>query len=95
MKKNRIRKNFLRRFLGEEKGLAMMEYVLLGLLIATACVGAAWAFSRSIKGGMNTMGTAVTTQGQDEIEKAADAARKAQKDDAKKADNTHKSVTGD
>ena len=38
----------LRRLLGEEKGVAMLEYVLLGLLIAAAVIALVAAFGTGI-----------------------------------------------
>ena len=40
----------LRRLLGEEKGTVMMEYIVVGLLIAAACVLAVSFFGTTITG---------------------------------------------
>ena len=40
----------LRRLLGEEKGAVMMEYIVVGLLIAAACVVAVAMFGHQITG---------------------------------------------
>ena len=40
----------LRRLLGEEKGAVMMEYIVVGLLIAAACVLAVAFFGNTITG---------------------------------------------
>ena len=40
----------LRRLLGEEKGAVMMEYIVVGLLIAAACVIAVAMFGHQITG---------------------------------------------
>ena len=50
----KARKSFLgrvlRRLLGEEKGAVMMEYIVVGLLIAAACVVAVAMFGHQITG---------------------------------------------
>ena len=40
----------LRRLLGEENGAVMMEYIVVGLLIAAACVVAVSFFGHQITG---------------------------------------------
>ncbi len=95
MKRIRVKNKFLRRLLGEEKGLVMFEYILLGLLIGTAVVGGAWMIAKAINGGFNTMGTAATTKGQDAIQAAANEARDTQTKDAQKAKEHLTEVTQD
>ena len=50
----KARKSFLgrvlRRLLGEEKGAVMMEYIVIGLLIAAACVVAVSMFGHQVTG---------------------------------------------
>ena len=52
--KKKVAKSFvgrvLRRLLGEEKGTVMMEYIVVGLLIAAACVLAVAFFGNTITG---------------------------------------------
>jgi|GEM_PF-968968 len=50
----------LRRLLGEEKGAVMMEYIVVGLLIAAACVIAVSAFGQTISQMFASLGTSVT-----------------------------------
>ena len=95
MKKIRVKNKFLRRLLGEEKGLVMFEYILLGLLIGTACIAGAWMISRAIKGGFTTMAKGATTASQAEIQAAAQSARDTQQADQETSDKHHESVTGD
>ena len=60
----KARKSFLGRVLcrlvGEEKGVTMMEYILLGLLIASAAVIAVSAFGQTITQMFASLGAAVT-----------------------------------
>ena len=50
----------LRRFLGEEKGAVMMEYIVIGLLIAAAAVIAISAFGQTITQMFASLGASVT-----------------------------------
>ena len=52
----------LRRLLGEEKGVAMLEYVLLGLLIAAAVIALVTAFGNSIGGMFGVLSQSATNQ---------------------------------
>lgn len=49
----------LRRLLGEEKGVVMMEYIIVGLLIAAACVIAVAFFGHNITGMFGSLGSSV------------------------------------
>ena len=71
----------LRRFFRGENGAVMMEYVIVAVLIAAACVVAVVVFSRSVGGGFVTSARAVTgkhteaaqMQKQQQADRAADA----------------------
>ena len=52
--------NTLRRLLDEEKGAVMMEYVIVAVLIAAACVVGVVVFSRAVGGGFVTPARGVT-----------------------------------
>ena len=49
----------LRRLLGEEKGAVMMEYIVVGLLIAAACVVAVSFFGHQITGMFGSLASSV------------------------------------
>jgi Flp pilus assembly pilin Flp len=53
---------FICRLAGDECGAVMMEYVILGVLVAAAVVVAVMFFARNIRTGFNVMGQ--TTAGQ-------------------------------
>ncbi len=95
MKKIRVKNKFLRRLLGEEKGLVMFEYILLGLLIGTSCIAGAWMISKAIKDGFTTMAQGATTASQAEIQAAAQSARGTQEADKGTSDKHDESVTND
>ena len=50
----------LRRLLGEENGAVMMEYIVVGLLIAAACVVAVAAFGTTITSMFGSIATSMT-----------------------------------
>ena len=50
----------LRRLLGEERGAVMMEYIVVALLIAAACVVAVAMFGRTISDMFGVAATAAT-----------------------------------
>ena len=50
----------LRRLLGEEKGVVMMEYIVVALLIAAACVIAVAFFGHTITGMFGSLSSSVT-----------------------------------
>lgn len=47
------------RLVGDQSGAVMMEYVILGVLVAAACVGLVWAFGGSLAGGLKVMSSAI------------------------------------
>ena len=49
----------LRRLLGEENGAVMMEYIVVGLLIAAACVVAVSFFGHQITGMFSSLASSV------------------------------------
>ena len=53
----------LRRLVGEEAGAVMMEYVILAVLIAAACVVAIAYFGRTVTNEAGIATTAMTGQG--------------------------------
>lgn len=60
----KVRKSFLgrvlRRLLGEEKGAVMMEYIVIGLLIAAAAVIAISAFGQTLTQMFASLGASAT-----------------------------------
>ena len=84
---NRWKKSFagklLRRFLGEEKGAVMMEYVIIAVLIAAAVVVAVIMFGKNVSSEMN-----VATKAMSDAKGAATA----QKDVQTQADKDVKSA---
>lgn len=62
----KARKSFLgrvlRRLLGEEKGAVMMEYIVVGLLIAAAAVVAVSVFGSTVSGMFGVLTNSVTNQ---------------------------------
>ena len=70
LKKLRIKKakrtamgRFICRLLGDECGAVAMEYVVIGLLVIAAAVGAAVYFGRAIAGGMQENANLITKGG--------------------------------
>lgn len=80
----------LRRFVGEESGQAMMEYVIIAVLIAAAVAVGVWYFGRSVNNELRVASDGVTgndiqaqadqKKAQDNVKKQDDAAKKAQKE---------------
>ena len=66
---------FVCRLLGDECGAVAMEYVVIGLLVIAAAVGAAVYFGRAIAGGMQENANIITKTG-DTIEKRTSDAKK-------------------
>ena len=60
---------FLRRVVGEEAGAVMMEYVIVAVLIAAACVAAVYYFGRNVSDGMEVAGKGVAGQGKEAANK--------------------------
>ena len=53
----------LRRLVGEEAGAVMMEYVIVAVLVAAACVVAIAYFGKTVTSEANVASTAMTGQG--------------------------------
>lgn len=76
------------RLFGDRTGGVMMEYVLLGVLVAAAVVALVWAFGGTLSGGLRTMTMSIFHP-----QKAGDtftAEAKTSDDDVKKADAQNK-----
>ena len=85
----------LRRLLGEEKGVVMMEYIVVALLIAAACVIAVAFFGHTITGMFGSLSSSVTG----DVNKAAEEQNKLQNNQdannqAAQAHNTGKHAGG-
>jgi len=98
MKRSRfgIRKNsFLRkvfvRLLGEEKGAVMMEYVIVAVLIAAACVVAVAMFGKTIVGMFDTAAKGATGD-HSGAKQSLDSTQQTQNQDASKASEYHDSM---
>ena len=98
MKRSRfgVRKNsFLRkvfvRLLGEEKGAVMMEYVIVAVLIAAACVVAVAMFGKTIVGMFNVAGKGASAQ-HTEAKSALDTTQSDQESGAKESSEYHDSM---
>ena len=94
LKKSRFGR-VLRRLAGERKGAVLMEYVMLGALIAAAVVGAVFMMAHAITNSGNTVAAAITGSGQQVVQGLADTARTDREKDAKAAIETTKKVNGE
>lgn len=56
---------FLRRVVGEDAGAVMMEYVIIAVLIAAACVVAVYYFGRNVSDGIEVMGEGISGRGKE------------------------------
>lgn len=81
----------LRRLMGEEKGLVMMEYIVIGLLIVTAAVVIVGAFGGAINNMFAVMGNAVIGH-PTEARSQLDDGRKNFSDDVTKANDHYNKV---
>jgi len=81
------------RLCGDEAGGVMMEYVILGLLVAAAVVVAVMYFGKNIRMGFNAMGQAVSGESKD----AAKMVQKSKKEakTAEKASEQHRKKISD
>lgn len=89
MNKNSKFARVLRRFLGEETGATMMEYVILAVMIAAAVTAAAIYFGEGAKNQMNVAGDAMVGK-VDSAETRAGNSMKAQKAHATAASDSAK-----
>ena len=81
----------LRRFLGEEKGAVMMEYVIVAVLIAAACVVAVAMFGKTIVGMFDTAAHGATGD-HSGAKTTLDNTQNTQNQDAQKASEYHDSM---
>ena len=81
----------LRRFFGEEKGAVMMEYVIVAVLIAAACVVAVAMFGKTIVGMFDTAAKGATGD-HSGAKQSLDQTQQTQNQDAQKASEYHDSM---
>ena len=89
--KNSFAGKMLRRFLGEEKGAVMMEYVIVAVLIAAACVVAVAMFGKTIVGMFDTAAHGATGD-HSGAKQTLDSTQQTQTQDASKASEYHDSM---
>ncbi|MBO4632256.1 MAG: hypothetical protein J5858_10060 [Lentisphaeria bacterium] len=82
---------FICRLLGEEKGAVMMEYVIVAVLIAAACVVAVAMFGKTIVG-MFDVAAKGATGDHSGAKTALDETQQTQEEDASKASEFHDSM---
>jgi len=82
---------FAKRIMGEEKGAVMMEYVIVAVLIAAACVVAVAMFGKTIVGMFDTAAKGATAD-HTGAKQAQDTTRQTQEADAAKASAYHDSM---
>ena len=81
----------LRRFFGEEKGAVMMEYVIVAVLIAAACVVAVAMFGKTIVG-MFDVAAKGASGDHSGAKTSLDQTQQKQSEDASKASEFHDSM---
>lgn len=95
MKKGKFSKSAiarcLRKLLGDEKGAVMMEYVIIAVLIAAACVVAVAIFGKTIVGMFDVAGKGASAQ-HTEAKTTLDQTQSEQKSGAKEASQYHDSM---
>ena len=79
------------RLLGEEKGAVMMEYVIVAVLIAAACVVAVAMFGKTIVGMFDTAAKGATGD-HSGAKTSLDSTQQTQTQDASKASEYHDSM---
>ena len=79
------------RLLGEEKGAVMMEYVIVAVLIAAACVVAVAMFGKTIVGMFDTASKGATGD-HTGAKQSLDQTQQTQSQDASKASEYHDSM---
>ncbi len=82
---------FICSLLGEEKGAVMMEYVIVAVLIAAACVVAVAMFGKTIVG-MFDVAAKGATGDHSGAKTALDETQQTQEEDASKASEFHDSM---
>ena len=90
-RKNSWLSKVLVRLLGEEKGAVMMEYVIVAVLIAAACVVAVAMFGKTIVGMFDTASKGATGD-HTGAKQSLDQTQQTQSQDASKASEYHDSM---
>ena len=90
-RKNSALGKALVRLFGEEKGAVMMEYVIVAVLIAAACVVAVAMFGKTIVGMFDTAAKGATGD-HSGAKQTLDSTQQTQTDDASKASEYHDSM---
>ena len=92
---NRMKKSWLGRqickLLGEERGAVMMEYVIVAVLIAAACVVAVAMFGKTIVGMFDVAAKGASAD-HSGAKTALDETQQTQNEDAAKASEFHDSM---
>jgi len=88
---NSFARKVLVRLLGEEKGAVMMEYVIVAVLIAAACVVAVAMFGKTIVGMFDTAAKGATGD-HSGAKQSLDSTQQTQSSDAQKASEYHDSM---
>ena len=92
---NRMKKSWLGRqicrLLGEERGAVMMEYVIVAVLIAAACVVAVAMFGKTIVGMFDVAAKGASAD-HSGAKTALDETQQKQSEDASKASEFHDSM---
>lgn len=95
MKRSNLKKSMLaralRKFFGEEKGAVMMEYVIIAVLIAAACVVAVAIFGKTIVGMFDVAGKGASAQ-HTEAKATLDQTQEDQNSGAEQASQYHDSM---
>ncbi len=84
---------FVCKALGDRTGAVMMEYVILGLLVAAAVVVAVMFFGKNIKLGFNAMGQAVSGESRASAQTVRESKRTA--DQGERASERHRDKIAD
>lgn len=81
----------LRKLFGEENGAVMMEYVIIAVLIAAACVVAVAIFGKTIVGMFDVAGKGASAQ-HTEAKEVLDETQQEQEEGAQEASQYHDSM---
>lgn len=90
-RRNTVLAKVLRRMFGEEKGAVMMEYVIVAVLIAAACVVAVAMFGKTIVG-MFDVAAKGASGDHSGAKTSLDSTQQTQNSDASKASEFHDSM---
>ena len=91
VRRNSFVRKALVRLLGEQRGAVMMEYVIVAVLIAAACVVAVAMFGKTIVGMFDTAAKGATGD-HSGAKKSLDSTQQTQSQDASKASQFHDSM---